>query len=230
MVANSLEPQFIAGVAVLRTELELRERNVEAARAIADDGLDKIQFCTEDGTRIAKIAAAATSVEAAAAQLARDVGDPEAERAAAERAQMLVALTEASVEDWSGPVERALLDGVRAEAAEAAGDPEAADLWLTAAASWTLAVRPYEEARARLRAAEALVGRRPRGAPARELEAAHGAATRLGVAMARRGGRGARRAGPDPARGTPDAALAAETATPATPATASASRRASARS
>ena len=179
VVSHSLEPQFIAAVAVLRTDLELRERNVDAARAVAEEGLDKIQFCTEDGTRIAKIAAAATSAESAAAQLARDVGDSDAERAAAERAQMLVAMTEASVEEWSGPVERALLDGARADAAAAAGDVAEGPAWLTAAAGWALATRPYEEARARLRAAEALAAD-DREAAAGELEAARAAARRLG--------------------------------------------------
>ena len=50
------------------------------ARAI-DDALDAIEFCSEDRPRIARLAQTGVSVEADAAERARDIGDGDAERA-----------------------------------------------------------------------------------------------------------------------------------------------------
>ena len=201
VVSNSLEPQFIAAVAVLRTELELRERNVEAARAIADDGLDKIQFCTEDGTRIARIAAAATAVEAAAAQLGA--------RRRRRRRRALRRRAGADARRAHRGERRGLERPGRAGAARRRprrGRERRRRPRRRPSCGWPprragrSPVRPYEEARARLRAAEALVGQRPRGAPRASSRPPTPPRLRLGATVAGRGGRGARRPGPDPAR------------------------------
>ena len=57
ILADAVEPQFIAAVSSLRAELELREREIEPARRILTEALDRIQYCTEDGSQIAVIAA-----------------------------------------------------------------------------------------------------------------------------------------------------------------------------
>jgi DNA-binding CsgD family transcriptional regulator/tetratricopeptide (TPR) repeat protein len=157
MLTYSVEPQFIAMTASLLAELEVREREIETARETITDGLDRIQYCTEDAARIALITAAGVAVEAAAAENARDLGDAEAERNAIDRAEMLLDLTRASAEEYDGPVEKAVLAGATAQAARAAARPETAELWSAAAQEWRGLGRPYEEARALWRRAEALI-------------------------------------------------------------------------
>ncbi len=179
ILAGSAEPQFIAAVAALRAELALRERGLEAARAIVAEGLDRIQYCTEDGARVARIAALGAAVEAEVAESARDLGDQPGAAEAAERAAMMTELTAVSAEEASGPVERALSASAAAEEARARGEP-AGPLWAEAAQRWIEARRPYREACARRRAAEAWLAADNRAEAAAELSRAHEIATRLG--------------------------------------------------
>ena len=58
LLREALEPPYIALLASLQTELELRRGDLAAARAAADRGIDRIQFCSEDVARIALCATA----------------------------------------------------------------------------------------------------------------------------------------------------------------------------
>src|SRR5262249_29267151 len=76
------EPKFTGVLGALLAELERREGDLEAARAALQSALDRIETRTEDAARLARVSATATTVEADAAQRARDLGEPEDERAA----------------------------------------------------------------------------------------------------------------------------------------------------
>ncbi len=108
LVTGSREPQFIGWAAALVAELERRAGNLAAARAAIDDALDAIEFCSEDVSRISRVAETGVTVEADAAQRARDLGDDDAERLALLRAEGFVTRVVACVEGWR-PVERARL-------------------------------------------------------------------------------------------------------------------------
>ena len=112
LVAGSREPQFIGLAGSLRGELERRGGDLTAARAAVDDGLDAIEFCSEDLARIARLSETGTSIEADAAQRARDLGDGEAEREAISRAEGFVMRGEgcarrAGPSRWPGSQRRA---------------------------------------------------------------------------------------------------------------------------
>ena len=89
ILALSLEPQYLAGSGALRGELERREGDLDAARAVVEEAIDRIEFCSEDGERLAEVACVGVRVEADAAERARDLGDEEAERGARLRAEMM---------------------------------------------------------------------------------------------------------------------------------------------
>ena len=72
--ALSLEPQFLAGCGALRGELERREGDLAKARAVVEEAIDRIEFCSEDGERLAEVACVGVMVEADAAERARDLG------------------------------------------------------------------------------------------------------------------------------------------------------------
>lgn len=179
-LTNSVEPQFIAIAGSLYAELELRERNIEAGREIAEKALDRIQYCTEDGSRIALLAGAGVAVEAAAAERARDLGEVEETASAVERASSLLRFVEASAEEHDGPVDRAVLATARAEAARAAASGDAPDRWLDAARAWEAVSRPYPRAVALWRRAEALVGSDDRAGAAEAAREARETAARIG--------------------------------------------------
>lgn len=153
LMATSSETQFIGQQAALRAELHRRRGDLDAARAAVDEGLDRIEFCSEDRARISMLSVAGLRVEADAAVRARDLGDPEAERAAAGRADLLLARVEATAGDHR-PVEQANLATGRALVARTRGadDPAA---WAAAVAAWEVVRRPYEAAQARWGEAEA---------------------------------------------------------------------------
>ena len=75
LAADSSEPQFVGPVATLTAELRRREGDLDAARAAIDRGLDQMEFCTDDAARVSAVAAAGVTVEADAAERARDLGD-----------------------------------------------------------------------------------------------------------------------------------------------------------
>ena len=108
LVMGSREPQFIGLAGSLRGELERRCGDLAAARAAVDDGLDAIEFCSEDLARIARMSETGAWIEADAAQRARDLGDAEAEAEAISRAEGFVMRAEACAADGR-PVEAARL-------------------------------------------------------------------------------------------------------------------------
>ena len=75
VIQGSREPQFLGWFGSLRGELERRCGDLAAARAAIDDGLDAIEFCSEDLPRIALLSETGAAIEADAAQRARDLGD-----------------------------------------------------------------------------------------------------------------------------------------------------------
>ena len=181
-------------------ELERRGGDLAAARAAVDDGLDAIEFCSEDlaadrahvgdrrrGSRPTPPSAPATSA----------TPRPSARRSA--RAEGFVMRAEACASDGR-PVEAARLASARAHLARARGaaDPE---LDAAAAEAWRALARPYQVAIARAAArGDARVARRPRGRRraarrrARRREPARG-----GVAARRGRGPGRPRAAADAA-------------------------------
>ncbi len=160
LVACSREPQFIGPQAALRAELERRHGDLDTARKAIDEGLDRIEFCSEDRARISLVSAAGLRVEAETALRARDLGDHDAEQAAVSTAEMLLMRVEATAGEHR-PIENANLATARAEAARAAGGDDSA-LWAAAAEAWTALAQPYDAAQARWREAEARLGQADR--------------------------------------------------------------------
>jgi DNA-binding CsgD family transcriptional regulator len=146
ILSESVEPQFLAAAAALLAELAIRERRIDAARGVVAEALDRIQYCTEDAARVARVAATGVQVEAAAAESARDLGDAAAERDAVERARYLFAQAEACAGDHQGPIQDARLITARADLARAEGSAESAELAAAAATAWHELGRPYHEA------------------------------------------------------------------------------------
>jgi ATP/maltotriose-dependent transcriptional regulator MalT len=179
MVQGSREPQFIGPAAVELAELERRAGDLDEARRAIDDGLDQIEFCSEDMARISMVATAGVRVEADAALRARDLADAEAERLAISRAQGLLMRAEATAEDGR-PVEQANLAIARADAARAEGAQDPA-LYAAAAESLAALGRPYLAADARWRQAEALLAAGDRDGAAAVAAEARDAARGIGA-------------------------------------------------
>ena len=176
---GSREPQVHGPLGALLAELRRREGDLDAARAAVDDALDRIEFCTEDVARIARVSAAGVTVEADRAQRARDLAEPDAERDALACADLLLARVAGAAEE-GGPVERAWEAAARAEHARATGRPDPA-AWEAAAEAWSEVERPYQAALARWRRAEAHLARDDRPAAARAAQAAVEQARRVGA-------------------------------------------------
>src|SRR4051794_28900127 len=167
LVTGSREPQFLGWYGSLLGELERRCGDLAAARAAIDDGLDAIEFCSEDLPRIALLSETGAAIEADAAQRARDLGDEAAEREAISRAEGFVMRAEACADEVR-PVEiarHATAESLLARARGAA-DPE---LDVVAADAWRAVGRPYPVALAQLRRAGTLVERGERDAAAAQL-------------------------------------------------------------
>jgi ATP/maltotriose-dependent transcriptional regulator MalT len=154
-LANSVEPQYIAPAGALTVELELRSGNVEAAREAAEKAIDQLEFCSDDAARMSLISAAATAVEAEAAERARDLGDDAELEAAQLRAELGAARTAAAAEVTGRCLERAYQATSEAHLARARDDADAAERAATAADAWDQLPRPYQAAMCRLREAEA---------------------------------------------------------------------------
>jgi DNA-binding CsgD family transcriptional regulator len=150
---GSREPQVHGPLGALLAELRRREGDLDAARRAVDDALDRIEFCTEDVARIARVSAAGVAVEADRAQRARDLGEPDAERDAVAYADLYLARVVAAAQE-GGPVEAAWETTARAEHARATGAPDPG-AWSAAVEAWTGVERPYGAALAHWRRAEA---------------------------------------------------------------------------
>ncbi len=180
---NIDEPQFLGVMGALRAELERRAGDLEAARAAIRRALDRIETCTDDVVRLARVAAVGVVVEADAAQRACDLGDDEERRRALMEAEFHLGRTGAAAED-GGPVEEAWLLSAEAEHARANGRADPA-LHQTAAQAWDAVQRPYPAALMRWRAGEAHVAAGEREAATAALERAHETTARLGAGWLR---------------------------------------------
>jgi predicted ATPase/DNA-binding CsgD family transcriptional regulator len=176
---NIDEPQFLGVLGALLAELERRAGNLDAARAAVQAALDRIETCTDDVVRLARVATLGAIVEADAAQRARDLGDGEGERRAIMEADFHVARVRAAA-DTGGPIEDASLRTAEAEHARATGAPDAA-LHEAAAQAWEAADRPYPGAIMRWRAGEDHVAAGDRDAASAELDRAHAVTVALGA-------------------------------------------------
>jgi DNA-binding CsgD family transcriptional regulator len=178
LIPESTEPQWIALHGVLLSDLRRRQRDYPAARAAVEKALDRIEVCTDDIKRIARVSAAGVQVEAERALRARDLGERAELRDALARARLHVGRLEAAAGE-GGPVERAFLADGKAEMARARGRGGAPQ-WAKAAAAWDDVQRPYEAAMARWREAEAWVSAGERTQAARAAAAALQTANELG--------------------------------------------------
>ncbi len=164
LVAVSSEPQWIGVLGSTLGELRRRRRDLPGARKAVADALDRLELCTDDVMRIARVTAIGLKIEADLAQRARDLHEKEQERDAIARARIHMQRLTAAAQE-GGPVEQGWRDTGAAELARARGrnDPK---LWLKAASSWEAINRPYPAAIAHWRAAEAYVeaGERPEAA------------------------------------------------------------------
>ncbi len=180
---NIDEPQFLGVMGALRAELERRAGDLDAARAAIRRALDRIETCTDDVSRLARVAAVGVVVEADAAQRACDLGDDEERRRALMEADFHLGRVGAAAED-GGPVEEAWLRSAEAEhaRANAKADPAAHE---AAAQAWEAVQRPYPAALMRWRAGEAHVAAGDREAATGSLERAHATAAELGAGWLR---------------------------------------------
>ena len=179
VIQGSREPQFLGWFGSLRGELERRCGDLAAARAAIDDGLDAIEFCSEDLPRLALLSETGAAIEGDAAQRARDLGDETAEREAISRAELFEMRAEACADDVR-PVEVARLETVRAHLARARGKPDP-ELDAAAAEAWRAVARPYPMAIAQLHRAETLVERGERDDAAAQLADVLATAEELGA-------------------------------------------------
>jgi DNA-binding CsgD family transcriptional regulator len=160
-------------------DLRRRRRDLAGARAAIGEALDRLEVCTDDVMRIARVSANGIRIEADVAQRARDLREKSDERDALARARIHMQRLSAAAQE-GGPVEQAWRDSGAAELTRARGrsDPKA---WLKAAASWDAIGRPYPAAIARWRAAEAYVEQDDRTTAAEVVKAALDAARSLGA-------------------------------------------------
>ena len=179
LVAQSSEPQWIGVLGSILGELRRRQRDLTAARAAVAQALDRLEVCTDDVARIARVTGIGVRIEADIAQRARDLRETADERDAIARARIHMSRLKAAAQE-GGPVESAWRSTGAAEFARARGrnDPS---LWLKAGTEWDAISRPYPAAILRWRAAEAFVEADDRVAAASAAGAAFESAERLGA-------------------------------------------------
>jgi ATP/maltotriose-dependent transcriptional regulator MalT len=173
------EPQFTGVLGAVGAELARREGDLDTARRKVQDALDRFETCTDDASRLARLSAIGATVEADAAQRARDLGESDALQAALARSDIHVARAEGAAERM-GPPEVAWLLIARAERTRAGGDPAPA-AFAAAALAWDELGRPYTAALLRLREAEAHAESGDRDSAAVAAAAARETAARLGA-------------------------------------------------
>jgi ATP/maltotriose-dependent transcriptional regulator MalT len=178
--AGSTEPQFLGPYGVLSAELARRGGQLDSARAAVDEGLDRIEYCSEDVLRISALAVAGLRVEGDAGQLARDRRDDEAATLVHSRADSLLERARLAAESgWAA--EAPQLATAEAEYARATGG-DSSSLWAAAAERWEELGRPYQASYTRWREAEALMAAGDREGATRAATAALESAHRLGSA------------------------------------------------
>jgi DNA-binding NarL/FixJ family response regulator len=177
LVAIASEPQWIGALGALLGELRRRRRDLFGARDAVARALDRLEVCTDDVMRIARVSAIGARVEADLAQQARDLRERGQERDAIARARIHEQRLRAAAQD-GGPVERAFRAVGAAELARARGrnDPV---LWEKAARQWEAIDRPYPVAVMTFKQVEALVENGDRAAAAEPARTALQAARKL---------------------------------------------------
>jgi DNA-binding CsgD family transcriptional regulator len=178
LIAVTAEPQWIGVYGALLGELRTRQRDLPGAQRAVQEALDRLEVCTDDVMRIARVTVVGMQVEADRAQRARDLGVPADRRDALARARIHLQRLDAAAQD-GGPVERARLAQGRAEMARARNRPGHKE-WAKAAKAWSDIGRPYPVALARWREAEALVAANDRPAAIEAARAALTIAEQLG--------------------------------------------------
>jgi DNA-binding CsgD family transcriptional regulator len=163
----------------LRAELCRRRRDLLGARAAVEEALDRLELCTDDVMRIARVTAIGTVIEADIAQRARDLRETAQLRDATARARIHMQRLRAAAQE-GGPVEQAWLAVGAAEAARGRGK-QSPKLWAKAVACWDELERPYPAAISRWREAEALIEADDRESAADRAGTALATAQRLGA-------------------------------------------------
>ena len=177
-IAITTEPQWMGAYGSLRAELHARRGELDDARRYAEQGLGRLEICTDDAIRIARLSASAVAVETDRAQRARDLRDSAGRRDALARARMHMSRLEAAVQA-GGAVEQARLAQAKAEMARARGRGSGKD-FAKAADAWESIDRPYNAAQARWRQAECEIAAGKRDAAAMAAAVALAQAERLG--------------------------------------------------
>jgi DNA-binding CsgD family transcriptional regulator len=180
LVLVSAEPQWIGLFGALMGELRHRRRDLAGARAAVEDALDRLELCTDDVMRIARVSAIGARVESERAQRARDLRETGEVRDALARTRIHVQRLDAAAQE-GGPVERAHLVQGKADLALARGRAGFKD-WARAAAAWDEVQRPYPAAIARWREAECRAAAGDRAAASEVARAALRTAESLGSA------------------------------------------------
>ena len=179
LVARSSEPQWIGAFGSLQAELRRRRRDLAGARAAVSHALDRMELCTDDVMRIARVTAAGMRIEADTAERARDLRERADERDAAARARIHMQRLRAAAQE-GGAVEIAWQAVGKAELTRARGKSDPA-LWIKAAREWEALSRPYVRAYSLWRAAEAYIEAGKRDAAGETVGVALGEARRLGA-------------------------------------------------
>jgi DNA-binding CsgD family transcriptional regulator len=179
LIARSSEPQWIGAFGTLHAECRRRGRDLTGARAAVANALDRIEICTDDVMRIARVTAAGMRVEADIAQRARDLREKADERDALARARIHMQRLRAAATE-GGPVESAWKASGAAELARARGRSDA-KLWVAAAREWEAISRPFQRAVALWRATEAHIDGGDRAAAGETAQMSIEGARRLGA-------------------------------------------------
>jgi DNA-binding CsgD family transcriptional regulator len=169
----------VAVAGVLRAEVDRRCGRPVDARDAVENALERLEFCSDDTVRLARLAATGVAIEADLAQRARDLGDAEAEADAIARAGVMRSRAEAAAAAGR-PMEvayAALADGHHLRAT--GEDP--GEAWETAASHWATLDRPLLVAIARWHAAEACMARGRRDSAAEAAGIALAGARELGA-------------------------------------------------
>ena len=184
--ARVAEPQWHGAYGALLAELRRRQGDLDGARAAVDDALDRIEFCTEDAARLARVSAAGVTVEADRAQRG---ARPRRRRGGRPRARRIEGSSCAS-RRRARPAARSRRRGCATARAEPPA-PRATPRWSCGARPpprGTAVGRPYPAARARCARP-----RRTPGAATRDAAAAAAAAALATARAARRRVAGAAR-------------------------------------
>ncbi len=179
LISRSSEPQWIGEFGTLKAEYLRRRRDLAGARAAVGAGLDRIELCTDDVMRIARVTAAGMRVEADIAERARDLRETAEERDALTRARIHMERLRAAAQE-GGPVESAWCAVGAAELARARGRSDV-KLWRKAAREWEAMSRPFQQGVALWRGAEAQIDAGDRAAASETAQAVLEIARRLGA-------------------------------------------------